>query len=35
MIVERVPAARVVGVFIARRAIPNPFEAVSIEELLK
>ena len=35
MIVERVPAARAVGVFIARRAIPNPFEAVSIEDLLK
>jgi len=35
MIVERVPDARVVGVFIARRAISNPFEAVSIEDLLK
>ena len=35
MIVERVPDARVVGVFIARRAIPNPFEAVRMEDLLK
>jgi hypothetical protein len=35
MILEKVPDARVVGFFVARRAIPNPFEAVSVEDLLK
>jgi hypothetical protein len=34
MIVERLPQTRVVGFFVARRAIPSPFESVSIEELL-
>jgi predicted amidophosphoribosyltransferase len=35
MLLERAPNCRVVGFFIARRAIPNPFGAVSIEDLLK
>jgi hypothetical protein len=35
MILEKIPDARVVGFFVARRAIPNPFEAVSVEDLLK
>jgi hypothetical protein len=34
MILERAPDTRVVGFFIARRAIPNPFGEVSIEDLL-
>lgn len=34
MILERFPQARVVGFFVARRAIPNPFGEVSLEELL-
>lgn len=35
MILEKSPKCRVVGFFVARRAIPNPFGAVSIEDLLK
>jgi hypothetical protein len=35
MILERLPGASVVGFFIARRAIPSPFENVTIEELLE
>jgi hypothetical protein len=35
MLLERLPDAHVVGLFIARRAIPSPFEAVSEEDLLK
>jgi hypothetical protein len=35
MLLERLPDAHVVGLFIARRAIPSPFEAVSAEDLLK
>jgi len=34
MIVERCPGTRVVGFFIARRALANPFGDVSLEELL-
>ncbi|RTL50054.1 MAG: hypothetical protein EKK40_13750 [Bradyrhizobiaceae bacterium] len=33
-ILERAPNTRVVGFFIARRALPNPFDDVSLEELL-
>jgi hypothetical protein len=32
---ERFPNSRIVGFFIARRMFSNPFEAVSIEDLLK
>jgi predicted amidophosphoribosyltransferase len=35
MIKERAPDCRVVGFFVARRAIPNPFDEISIEDLLK
>jgi hypothetical protein len=35
MILERLPDHRVIGFFVARRAIPSPFENVSLEELLK
>ena len=35
MILEQKPDARVVGFFVTRRAIPNPFSAVSLEDLLK
>jgi hypothetical protein len=35
MILERSLDRRVVGFFVARRAIPSPFENVSLEELLK
>jgi hypothetical protein len=35
MILERAPNCRVIGFFVARRAIPNPFDEVSIEDLLK
>jgi hypothetical protein len=35
MIKERVPDARIVGFFVARRVIPNPFGNVPIEDLLK
>jgi predicted amidophosphoribosyltransferase len=35
MILERIPDARVAGFFVARRAIPSPFAAVSVEDLLK
>ncbi|MFK4381024.1 hypothetical protein [Bradyrhizobium sp. USDA 223] len=35
MILERAPKTRVIGLFVARRAIPNPFGEVSIDELLK
>jgi predicted amidophosphoribosyltransferase len=35
MILERMSDARVVGFFVARRAIPSPFAAVSVEDLLK
>jgi hypothetical protein len=34
MIQERAPDTRVVAFFIARRAIPNPFGEVSIDDLL-
>lgn len=35
MLLERCPDARIVGFFVARRVIPNPFEHVSIDDLLK
>jgi predicted amidophosphoribosyltransferase len=35
MILERAPQARVIGFFVARRAIPNPFEELSEDDLLK
>ena len=35
MILERSPECRVVGFFVARRAIPSPFDQVSMEDLLK
>ena len=35
MILETASGCQVVGLFVARRAIPNPFEAVSIDDLLK
>ncbi|UWU83149.1 hypothetical protein N2605_26880 [Bradyrhizobium yuanmingense] len=35
LILERAPQVRVIGLFVARRAIPNPFDEVSIEDLLK
>ncbi|MET4764216.1 hypothetical protein [Bradyrhizobium ottawaense] len=35
MILERAPQTRVIGLFVARRAIPNPFGEVSIDELLR
>jgi predicted amidophosphoribosyltransferase len=34
MILERAPATRIVGFFIARRAIPSPFSDVSEADLL-
>lgn len=33
MILERLPDTKVVGFFIARRVIPDPFDSVSIEDL--
>ena len=35
MILERLPGSSVVGFFVARRAIPSPFEDVAIEALLE
>jgi predicted amidophosphoribosyltransferase len=35
MILERAPDCRVIGFFVARRAIPNPFADVSLADLLK
>lgn len=35
MILERAPRVRVIGLFVARRAIPNPFDEVSEDDLLK
>jgi len=35
MIFEKKPNCRVVGFFIARRAIPDPFKELSAEDLLK
>jgi len=35
MISEAAPDSQVVGIFVARRAIPSPFESVSVEDLLK
>ncbi|MCA6105169.1 hypothetical protein [Bradyrhizobium australafricanum] len=35
LILERAPQTRVIGLFVARRAIPNPFGEVSIDELLR
>jgi hypothetical protein len=35
MILERAPNCRVIGFFVARRAIPNPFADVSLADLLK
>lgn len=35
LIIERFPGTRVVGFFIARRAIPNPFGTVSLDQLLE
>jgi predicted amidophosphoribosyltransferase len=34
-LLERLPHARIVGFFIARRAMPDLFENVSMEELLQ
>jgi hypothetical protein len=35
MILERSPQTQVIGVFVARRAVPNPFEELSMDDLLK
>lgn len=35
MILERAPQTRVIGFFVARRAIPEPFGEVSMDDLLK
>jgi len=35
MILEHAPQTRVIGLFVARRAIPNPFGEVSQDDLLK
>ncbi|WP_375779068.1 hypothetical protein ACE103_08530 [Bradyrhizobium sp. ma5] len=35
MILERAPQVRVIGLFVARRAIPNPFSDLSQDDLLK
>jgi hypothetical protein len=35
MILERAPDTKIVGFFVARRALTNPFDEVSIEDLLK
>jgi hypothetical protein len=35
MILERSPQTQVIGVFVARRAVPNPFEELSMDDLLR
>jgi hypothetical protein len=35
MILERAPQAHVIGLFVARRAIPSPFDEVTEDDLLK